>query len=61
MRWFVMVRNYYGKPMALCEPDDDGMPSNVAMTFDSERDAEDTAEKTLLGEAYGYEVYEWPD
>lgn len=51
--YFVMLRHQNGKPLPLVN---DNECPELYMT---EEDAELAAEENLLGEHFGYEIYEW--
>lgn len=53
-KWFVMLCGNDGTPIPMMRDDDD-----VAL-FDSEEEAMRNASWNPLGEAFGYEVFEWP-
>jgi hypothetical protein len=51
--WFVMLKNARGGPMPLVTEDD------VVILFDSQKAASDAGKANPLGEAFGFELYEW--
>jgi len=53
MKYFAMIRHQKGHPMPLVDEQED------VVLFDSREAAEDAAKRTLMGETFGYEVYEW--
>lgn len=53
MKYFAMIRHQKGHPMPLVDENED------VMLFDTEEEAAAAAKRTLMGETFGYEVYEW--
>lgn len=53
VRYFVMIRYPKGFPIPLVDEKED------IVLFDSREEAENLANKTLMGPVYGFEVYEW--
>lgn len=51
--WFAMIRHQKGFPMPLVDENED-----VAL-FNTEEEASAAARRTLMGETFGYEIYEW--
>lgn len=54
MKYFVMLRHPNGKPLPLTGEDDD-----FPMMFETEEAAEKAGFDNGLGNAYGFEVFEW--
>lgn len=54
--WIVMLRHQKGFPLPLV---DDDMGDDRPKLFETEREAEMGAEENPLGEAFGFEIYEW--
>ncbi len=56
--FFVMLHTQNGgiTPLTLCT--EDSPTEGVLATFDSEEDAREFAENSLLGDMFGYEVFE---
>lgn len=54
MKWFVMLRNQTGEtPIPMITLEDD-----IAL-FDSEKDANNAGRTNVIGESFGFAVYEW--
>ena len=59
-KWFVVMRNYYGKPVPLVDWIGDE-PTEFAATFDTEAEADAAGRSSMFGNAYGWETYEWSE
>lgn len=55
--YFVMLRHPRGFPLPLVEEINE-FDERICL-FDTEDEAKEAAENNMLGEAYGYEIYEW--
>lgn len=53
MRYFVMLRSQGGFPLPLIDLEDD------PVLFETREEAEAAAKKNIIGEHFGFEVYEW--
>jgi len=54
MKWFVMLRSQDGRfPLPLVDLEDD------IVLFDSEAEATAAGNRNPVGEAFGFETYEW--
>ena len=54
MAWFVMLRSQTGEfPIPFVDLEDD-----IAL-FSSEEEARKSAERNMIGRAFGFEVYKW--
>jgi hypothetical protein len=52
-KWFIMLRGAMGDPLPVMTLEDE------LAIYDSEEEADKVARQNIIGEHYGYRIYEW--